>query len=173
MKILCSNPEAKRGNAISLHTPPKWWTSDHWATPPEFVEELEQEFGQFDLDPCCRPETAKAPRYYTEEQDGLAKPWIGKVFLNPPYSNPSPWMQKTILEISTNRASLVVALIPASTDTRWFHYFVKDQAEIRFIEGRIRFYGWNGTPIGSPKQPNLLAIYRAVGTSPTVEVKTI
>jgi phage N-6-adenine-methyltransferase len=139
---------------------PEWWNSDHWATPPEMVRELEREFGSFDLDPCCVPDTAKAVRYYTEADDGLAKPWFGRVFLNPPYSKPAPWLEKAIAETSAGRADLVVALLPASTDTRWFHTLVKDRAEIRFIQGRVRFYGWQRTPITAPKAPSIYAIYR-------------
>lgn len=142
---------------------PEWWTSDHWSTPPAVVASLEKEFGAFDLDPCCRPETAKAPRYFTKEDDGLSKPWFGKVFLNPPYSDPSPWLTKAIEETTTGKAALVVALVPVSTDTKWFHRLVKDRAEIRFVEGRIRFYGWKGTPIGSPKTPSMFVIYRRQG----------
>lgn len=139
---------------------PAWWSSDYWATPPEIVSCLESEFGAFDLDPCCRPETAKARKFFVEADDGLAQQWHGRVFLNPPYSNPAPWLQKAIEETETGRASLVVALLPVSTDTAWFHDLVKPHAEIRFVRGRIRFYGWKGTPIGSPRTPSMFAIYR-------------
>lgn len=139
---------------------PAWWTSDHWATPPLIVQNLESEFGRFDLDPCCRAESAKAPAFFTPEEDGLSQPWRGRVFLNPPYSKPAPWLEKAIRETTEGRARLVVALLPASTDTRWFHELVKDRAEVRFLQGRIKFYGWMGTPIGSPKQGSMLAIYR-------------
>jgi phage N-6-adenine-methyltransferase len=142
---------------------PTWWTSDYWETPPEFVANLEREFGKFDLDPCCIAETAKAPKFYTEKENGLSKPWKGKVFLNPPYSKPGPWLFKYLREIECGNSSLVVALIPPSVDTKWFHEFVKERAEIRFVRGRIRFLGWMHTPIGSPKQGNILAIYRKNG----------
>ena len=62
---------------------PTWWTSDEWETPPEFVAQLEAEFGAFTLDPCARAETAKAPLYYDLECDGLRQPWSGHVFVNP------------------------------------------------------------------------------------------
>lgn len=124
------------------------------------MSDLENEFGKFDLDPCCRRETAKAARFFTKEDDGLNQLWNGKVFLNPPYSKPGPWLKKSLEEIGAGRVSLVVALIPASTDTQWFHLYVKNHAEIRFVEGRIRFYGWLGTPIDSPKQPSIIAVYR-------------
>lgn len=140
---------------------PDWWTSDHWATPPTLVRELEVEFGSFDLDPCCHRETAKAPAFYTPEDDGLSKPWFGRVFMNPPYSDPGRWLQKAIDETTSGRAQLVVGLLPVCTDTAWFHQLVKDRAEVRFLRGRVRFYGWMETPISSPRNPSMLLIYRA------------
>lgn len=139
---------------------PEWWSSDHWSTPPAFVADLEHEFGSFHLDPCCRVETAKAPVFYTEKDDGLVHPWQGRVFLNPPYSKPAPWLKKAYEETTTGLADLVVALLPVRTDTRWFHTLVKDRAQLRFIQGRIKWIGWQGTPIPAPKDPSMLAIYR-------------
>lgn len=148
-------------NAMDVPSKPEWWSSNHWATPPGVIAALQAEFGQFDLDPCCRAETAKAPTFYTEADDGLSKPWFGSVFLNPPYSKPAPWLEKAIQETSSGSARLVVALLPVRTDTRWFHSLVKDQAQIKFIQGRVKWLGWQGTPIPSPKSPNMLAVYRA------------
>lgn len=145
---------------------PSWWTSDHWETPPKVMDVLVGEFGLFDLDPCCRRETAKAPSFHTEEDSGLAYPWRGKVFLNPPYSKPTPWLEKAIDETKGGRASIVVALLPVRTDTRWFHRLVLGCAEIRFVQGRIRWLGWQGTPIPAPKNPSMLAIYRSVAEPP-------
>ena len=142
-------------------TKPEWWSSDHWSTPPEVVRALEAEFGPFDTDPCCRAETAKAPTFYTPELDGLSRPWCGNVFLNPPYSKPAPWLAKAIAETTSGAARIVIALLPVRTDTRWFHSLVLGHAELRFIKGRIKWIGWQGTPIPSPKDPSLFAIYRA------------
>lgn len=137
---------------------PEGWTSDDWSTPPELVAELAREFGAFDLDPCCREITAKAPRFYTRETNGLAQEWRGRVWLNPPYSDPAPWLEKAI---EAQRAgALTVALLPASTDTAWFHDLVLPYAEVRFVRGRVRFYGWEGTPIGSPRTGSIIVIYR-------------
>lgn len=141
-------------------TRPEWWTSDHWATPPELVEKLAQEFGPFDLDPCCTPATAKAPSFYTPETNGLAQPWHGRVFMNPPYSRPALWTHKALTETECGNARVVVALLPAATDTRWFHDYVYGKAELRFLRGRVRFFGWEGTPIPAPKAPSLVAVYR-------------
>ena len=140
---------------------PEGWSSDHWETPWGVVKELEAEFGVFDLDPCCTQATAKAPAFYTQEDDGLSKSWFGRVFLNPPYSKPAPWLEKAWSTTRSGSAVLVVALLPVRTDTRWFHSFVKDRAEVRFIKGRVKFIGWQGTPIPSPKNPSMFAIYRS------------
>jgi site-specific DNA-methyltransferase (adenine-specific) len=140
---------------------PEWWSSDHWATPREIVDNLEAEFGAFDLDPCCMHGTAKARHFYTPVENGLEWPWVGRVFLNPPYSKPAPWLQKAIAETSSGCAALVVALLPVRTDTRWFHELVNMRAELRFIRGRIKWIGWQGTPIPNPKDPSMLAIYRS------------
>lgn len=144
---------------------PEWWTSDHWSTPWTIIRRCEAEFGAFDLDPCCEVETAKAPRFFTPVEDGLRQHWFGRVWLNPPYSDPQPWLEKAIVETRANRASLVIALLPVATDTVWFHRCVKDVAKIRFIQGRVRFLGWHGTPIKAPKSPSMFAIYGPASNS--------
>lgn len=145
---------------LTMPQKPEWWTSDHWSTPANVVRELEVEFGKFDLDPCCRPETAKAQTFYTPEQDGLSKSWFGRVFLNPPYSKPAPWLRRAIEQTENGNCEIVVSLLPVRTDTRWFHELVKDKATLRFIQGRVKWIGWQGTPIPNPKDPSFFAIYR-------------
>lgn len=138
--------------------PPSWWTSDEWETPPEFVAALEAEFGRFDLDPCARAETAKAEFYYTQEDDGLVQPWYGQVFVNPPYSKPGPWVEKAIgASLNPKRHTMIYLLLPAATDVGWFHDLVLPHCNVRFIRGRLRFLGWEGTPVGSPTAGNILA----------------
>lgn len=149
------------GEALVLGERPTWWTSDHWATPPSLVEELEREFGKFDLDPCCIPMTAKAKTFYTAEDNGLQRAWFGRVFMNPPYSQPAPWCKKALDETSAGNADLVVGLLPVATDTAWFHDFINGKAEVRFLRGRVRFFGWAGTPITSPKSPSMLVIWKS------------
>lgn len=139
---------------------PDWWTSDHWSTPQHIVDMLAADYGPFDLDPCCRPETAKAPEFYTSTEDGLARFWHGRVWLNPPFSKPAPWLEKAYCETREGRCSVVVAILPVRTDTRWFHNLVKGVAEVRFLPGRIKWIGWQGTPIPNPKDPSMVAIYR-------------
>lgn len=110
-----------------------------WATPPEVFEPLDREF-RFTLDPCAEPSTAKCPRFFTEADDGLAQDWgRERVFLNPPYGREVyAWTKKA--REAAERGALVVGLLPASTDLRWWHEDVLAAgAELRWIRGRVRF----------------------------------
>lgn len=141
---------------------PDWWDGDEWSTPPHFFAAVSKNHGPFDLDPCCRPETAKAPVYFTKDNNGLKQDWFGRVWINPPYSNPSPWCEKAATEVAAGRAELVVMLLPAAVDTHWFHNFVVPYADVEFIRGRMRFIDFDGKPSkGSPKGGNVLALYRS------------
>jgi len=113
--------------------------TDMWATPQDTFDALAAEFGPFDLDVCATPENAKCPRYYTREDDGLAQPWTGRCWMNPPYGRTiGQWMKKAYEE--SQRGALVVCLVPARTDTAWWHdYAMKGQ--IRFLRGRLKFGG--------------------------------
>jgi phage N-6-adenine-methyltransferase len=98
--------------------------TDLWATPQEFFNKLDAEF-DFTLDVCANAENAKCENFYTAEDDGLQQPWTGVVWCNPPYGRGiSEWVERAY-QASLNGAT-VVMLIPARTDTRWFHR----QAEI-------------------------------------------
>lgn len=110
----------------------------HWATPPEVFGPLNDEF-EFTLDPCATSESAKCARFFTEEQDGLARAWAGeRVFMNPPYgSEIYPWIKKAREE--ADAGALVVGLVPASTDLSWWHDHIVDRAEVRYIRGRVRY----------------------------------
>ena len=138
---------------------PDWWTSDEWETPPEIVDEEEERGGRFTLDACCRPATAKADEYYTGEDDGLAQQWTGRVWCNPPYSNPAPWVIKAVESVRDGDAREVVMLLPAATDTGWFHDLVLPYADVHFRRGRIKFLGWDGKPRGTPKAGSIIAYF--------------
>lgn len=83
-------------------------------------------------------ENKKCDKYYTKEVDGLSQDWSGEVvFCNPPYGRKvGAWVKKC-----AESKCLAVALLPARTDTRWFHDYIYNKAEIRFIKGRLRFGG--------------------------------
>lgn len=126
-----------------------------WATPQKLFDELDGEFG-FDLDPCAVPENAKCGAYFGPEDDGLAQNWGGrKVFCNPPYSDIKRWVAKCYEE-SRKPGTVVVMLIPARTDTSYFHEYIYGKAEIRFIRGRLKFNDGKG----SAPFPSMIVIYK-------------
>jgi len=113
--------------------------TDEWLTPPEIIEAL----GPFDLDPCFlenRPwDTAKT--HYTIKDNGLWKPWFGRIWLNPPYGKDTAvWLEKLV-----NHGN-GIALIFARTETKMFFKYVWDAADtVLFIRGRLGFYRSDGT----------------------------
>ncbi len=112
--------------------------TDLWATPQDFFDKLNKEF-KFELDVCAIEENAKCEKYFTPEIDGLKQEWNGNVWMNPPYGRSiGTWMKKAY-ESSLDGA-MVVCLIPARTDTKWWHEYCM-KGEIRFIKGRLKFGG--------------------------------
>lgn len=123
--------------------------SNEWGTPKKFFEELNNEFN-FTLDPCSTHENAKCKKHFTKEEDGLKQDWSKDVvFCNPPYGKELPlWVEKAYNE--NKKGALVVMLIPARTDTRYFHKYIYKQHDIRFIKGRLKFNdGKNAAPFPS------------------------
>lgn len=119
--------------AISSATP-------EWPTPQWLVSQLAAEFGPFDLDPAATADNAKAPAFYTAADDGLAQPWKGRVWLNPPYgATIRAWMLKAADEVRAGRADRVVCLVPARVDTRWWRESCAAASLVRFWPGRIAF----------------------------------
>lgn len=114
--------------------------TDEWETPQDFFDALDAEF-HFTLDPCATPENAKCKKYYTKAEDGLRQDWQGEtVFCNPPYGRAIKDWVKKCYEESQKPNTTVVMLIPARTDTSYFHEYIYGKAkEIRFIRGRLKF----------------------------------
>lgn len=112
-------------------------TTDEWPTPPELFDALDAEF-RFTLDPCASAGNAKCVRYFTKADDGLAQEWAGAVYMNPPYGRAiGRWVAKAYE--ASQRGATVVCLIPARTDTAYWHDYAMRAAEIRFIRGRLHF----------------------------------
>ena len=107
--------------------------TDNWATPKELYDALDAEF-HFTDDPCP-----------LNGDGGLEREWGKSVFMNPPYSNPAPWVKKACEE--SLKGKVIVGLLRGDTSTRWFHDWVLPYARIRFIKGRIKF---NGKPAPFP-----------------------
>lgn len=119
-------------------------TSDNRESPDNFYEMLNKKY-KFTLDPCASidPKTnysnAKCLNFYTEEDDGLTQSWQREcVFCNPPYSDNKNWVKKCYEE-GQDHATCVVMLIPARTDTRYWHEYVMRANEIHFVKGRLKF----------------------------------
>lgn len=112
-------------------------TTDEWPTPQDLFDTLHAEFN-FTLDPCADASNAKCTKFYTREDDGLAQDWSGSVFMNPPYGREmSRWVAKAYEE--SVKGSTVVCLIPARTDTAYWHDYVMKAHEVRFIRKRLHF----------------------------------
>ncbi len=134
--------------------------SDEWSTPPDLYAVLDREFG-FTLDVCATPDNAKAPAFFTLANSGLDQVWSGSCFMNPPYSKIGAWMAKA--HDAALAGALVVCLVPARTDTRWF-WASAQPAQVRFLPGRLKFgNGKNSAPFPSAVVvmfPGLPLLYR-------------
>ena len=120
--------------------------SNEWATPQAFFDKLNDIFGPFTLDAAASDENYKVATYYTQSDDSLSQDWSGnRVFLNPPYGRAlKDWVQKAYEE-GQKDDTVVVMLIPARTDTRYWHDYVMKADEIRFVRGRIKFGDGNNS----------------------------
>ena len=127
--------------------------TDLWATPQAFFDSVSAEF-PFEIDVCALPENAKCSRYFTPEQDGLVQTWRGVCWMNPPYGREiGKWVKKAFE--SAQEGATVVCLLPARTDTAWWHDYVQ-QGEVRFLRGRLKFGGQkNSAPF-----PSALVVFR-------------
>lgn len=130
-----------------------------WCTPQDFFDKLNEEF-RFVLDPAATEKTAKCPLYYTPETDGLSQSWNrgGAVFCNPPYgSEIGKWVKKAYDE--AQKGQTIVLLLPARTDTKYFHDYIYGKAEIRFLRGRLRFTDEDGKASDPAPFPSMIVLY--------------
>jgi len=133
-------------------------TNIEWETPRELFNELDAEF-EFTLDPCATSKNHKCKKYYTIEDNGLLQSWTGeRVFMNPPYNDITSWVTKAANEVEFYDCPLVVGLLPAWTDRVWFHDYVYELSEIRFLQGRVKFLQ-NGQPQKSPIFGSMVVIW--------------
>lgn len=124
--------------------------TDLWSTPQATFNELNAEF-DFELDVCANDSNAKCLSYYTKEEDGLAQEWTGRCWMNPPYGREiGLWVKKAYESKAT-----VVCLLPARTDTRWWHDYCMN-GEVRFIKGRLKF----GNAKNSAPFPSAIVIFK-------------
>lgn len=131
--------------------------TDVWLTPPPILRALAGTDG-FDLDPCAsenRP-WPTARQHFTWRENGLAQPWDGRVWLNPPYSNIAPWISRMAAH------GCGTALIFAKTDTQAFMSIFDTAAAVFFINGRVRFHLPSGKAgNGRARSPSVLCAWSA------------
>lgn len=110
-----------------------------WSTPQDLYDRLDALY-HFELDTAATQENAKCERYYTADDNGLLQPWDGVVWCNPPYGREIPrWVRKGYEE-AQKPGTTVVMLLPARTDTAWFHDYCK-KGDVTFLRGRLKFGG--------------------------------
>lgn len=134
--------------------------SQEWGTPIEIFNGFNDQY-DFTLDAAASTSNKKCDRYYTKEQDALAQPWDGRVWCNPPYTpRLGRWIEKGYLEYAQGRASVVAFLVPARTDTIWWHEYALKADEIHFCKGRIKFDGPSAKPGMRATFPSCVIIFR-------------
>jgi ParB family chromosome partitioning protein len=134
-----------------------------WYTPPEYLEAAREVLGAFDLDPASSTQAqqrVRAARFFTKEQNGLAHAWPGRVWLNPPYTQPdiAQFVAKLADEISAGRTTAAILLTHNYTDTAWFHRAAGACAAICFTRGRVGFIDSTGV-VAAPTQGQAFFYY--------------
>ena len=126
-----------------------------WSTPNDLFDRLDEKYS-FTLDPCASETNSKCDEYFTIEDDGLVQDWSGHtVFMNPPYGRIiSKWVKKAFEE-SKKLDTKVVCLLPARTDTQWWHKYCMKADEIYFIKGRLKF----GDSINAAPFPSAVVVF--------------
>jgi len=130
---------------------------NEWYTPPKYTEAAKRVMGGIDLDPASNSvanEFVKADAFYTKEDDGLTKPWYGRVWLNPPYAQPliAQFAEAVVGKFSSAEFEQAVVLVNNATDTKWLQSMMKACSAACFLEGRIRYLDKTGEPKNSPIQ---------------------
>lgn len=136
-----------------------------WGTPQYIYGTLNRKYGPFKLDAATRPENPLGtPIFYTEKDNGLLQQWYDPTFVNPPFGRGQKlyeWVKKAYVESCLG--NMVVMLIPARTDTRWFHDFIykRPKVDVIFLKGRLRFVDYEGKkhPHVAPF-PSMIVVFR-------------
>jgi len=137
---------AVHGTVRPIVRPPVVFSSqtEEWATPQDFFDRMNAQYGPFDLDVSATLGNAKCARFFTKDDNGLAQPWApARCWINPPYGRDmGKWVRKAYEE--SQRGALVVCLVPARTDVAWWHEWAMHKAEITLLRGRLRFQRADG-----------------------------
>ncbi|MDP2676060.1 MAG: DNA N-6-adenine-methyltransferase [bacterium] len=136
---------------------------NEWYTPDKYVEAARCVMGSIDIDPASSEianQTVKANKFYTIDDSGLEKEWLGNVFLNPPYASDliKQFSSKFVKEASLGNIKSGVVLVNNATETIWFRDFINCSGAVVFTQGRVRFLDPQGNP-GAPLQGQAIIYY--------------
>ena len=140
--------------------------NNEWYTPPEFIEAARVLMGGIDTDPASSEianKTVQAATFYTEETDGLAWDWYGRVWMNPPYAQPliTEFCEKLVIDYQQGFITEACVLVNNATETRWFNLLLAEAAAVCFVKGRIKFVDMDGNPSGAPLQGQAVLYFGA------------
>lgn len=149
----------------------------NWNTPQSFYDKLDEEF-HFTLDAAATDKSAKCRLYFTPDDDALTQNWGtagkgGAVWCNPPYGrNIGLWVKKAKKESALHHI-VVVMLIPARTDTRYFQddILYGGASEVRFVRGRLHFTDDDGASVGPAPFPSAVIVFRPSEDRMTISYK--
>lgn len=137
---------------------------DDWETPQDFFDRLNEQY-HFNWDLAANGDNQKCNNYFDKQQNSLAKNWgglDGNLFLNPPYGRELKLWVKKASETQLKHNQYLVMLIPARTDTSYWHDYIFNHAEIKFLRGRLKFEV-DGVSGDSAPFPSALVVYKGGG----------
>tara|TARA_Y100000310_G_C20579340_1_gene762157 strand:+ start:114 stop:872 length:759 start_codon:yes stop_codon:yes gene_type:complete len=126
---------------------------NEWYTPKHIIESVKAVMGEIDLDPASSElanDIIGAKDYYTAKDDGLKQDWHGRVWLNPPYSQPE--ISNFAKAVTSKNYDEIMILVNNATETDWFRMMAEASNAICFINKRLRFIDKKGIPSGMPLQ---------------------
>lgn len=136
---------------------------NEWYTPAPFIKAAREAMGGIDVDPASCPlanETVEAAKYYTAEDDGLTRPWVGRVWLNPPYAQPliRQFCEGLVKRYQEGEVRAACVLVNNGTETAWGQALLSCAAAVCFPKSRVKFYSPGGAK-SSPLQGQLVAYF--------------
>lgn len=134
------------------------YDGDEWYTPSEYLEAAREVLGGIDLDPASSEAAdirVKAGRYFDRDDDGLSQVWLGRVWLNPPFSKGGAFAAKLLEELAAGRTTAAIVLQNAATDVRWFHDLAAE-GWICLLRGRISFHAPDGSVVTGNRSPQVI-----------------